>query len=62
MTEENTIQLTKEQLEESQIHIEVAYDMVLVEINEQGKAEKILLSEKTEDERNKIEITKNMQK
>ncbi len=54
---DNAIQLTKEQLENISINLEVEYDVAILEQNEEGEYNKNLLSEKTEEERQAIEIT-----
>ena len=58
---DNRIQLTQEQVESSKIKIEVEYDIAILEQDEQGAYTKDLLIEKTEEERNQIEITEETQ-
>lgn len=53
---ENKIQLTKEQLENGRIKIEVAYDVAIIEQAEDGTFTKHILAEKTEEERQQLEV------
>ena len=54
---DNKIYLSKEQIEQEKLNIEVEYDVVILETNEQGEYNKILLAGKTEEERAALEIT-----
>ena len=55
--EGSRIYLTKEQLESKRIDIEFEYDVVLLTREENGTIKKELLVEKTEEDREKIQIT-----
>lgn len=54
---ENKIKLTKEQMENYKINIDVEYDVVLKQKKEDGTFETINLAEKTEEEIKRLEIS-----
>ena len=58
---DNKITLTKEQIDNKQLNIEVVYNVAILETTEQGEISKNILTEKTEEERQEIEITEETQ-
>jgi len=54
--EGNKIYLTEEQIDNQEINIEVEYDIAIAKQNEQGVYEKVLLTEKSQEERKQLEL------